>query len=51
MGRGWDRQLLMYDFQTWLVYVTKIDHFILLVPAFLLFYLGLKALVQKPGVE
>jgi len=51
LGRGWGRRLLMYDFQTWLVYITKIDHFVLLVPAFLFFYLGLKALVQKPGVE
>lgn len=50
LGQGWHRRLLMYDFQTWLVYITKIDHFILLVPAFLLFYLGLRALVQK-GAE
>jgi hypothetical protein len=51
LGRGWGRQLLMYDFQTWLVYITKIDHSVLLVPAFLFFYLGLKALVQKPGAD
>ncbi len=51
LGLGWGRRLLMYNFQTWLVYITKIDHFILLVPAFLLFYLGLKALVGKPGAE
>ena len=50
LGHGWGRRLVMYDFQTWLVYITKIDHFILLVPAFLLFYLGLRALVQK-GAE
>ncbi|MFA5110749.1 MAG: hypothetical protein WC443_05040 [Desulfobaccales bacterium] len=51
LGQGWGRELLMYDFQTWLVYVTKIDHSLFLVPAFLLFYLGLRALVQKPGAE
>jgi hypothetical protein len=51
LGQGWGRQLLMYDFQTWLVYITKVDHFVLLVPAFLMFYLGLKALVRKPGAE
>lgn len=51
LGQGWTRQLLMYDFQAWLVYITKIDHFILLVPAFLFFYLGLRALAQKPGAE
>ena len=41
----------MSDFHTWLVYITKIDHFILLVPAFLLFYLGLRALAQKPEID
>ncbi|MGB8991311.1 MAG: hypothetical protein WCD80_04575 [Desulfobaccales bacterium] len=51
LGQGWHRRLVMYDFQTWLVYITKIDHFFLLVPAFLIFYLGLRALVQKPGAE
>ena len=51
LGQGWGRRLAMDDFQTWLVYITKIDHFILLVPAFLMFYLGLKALVRKPGAE
>ena len=47
LGQGWGRRLVMYDFHTWLVYITRIDHFILLVPAFLMFYLGLKALVRK----
>ncbi len=51
LGQGWHRWLVMYDFQTWLVYITKIDHFFLLVPAFLIFYLGLRALVHKPGAE
>jgi hypothetical protein len=51
LGQGWDRRLVMDDFQTWLVYITKIDHSILLAPAFLMFYLGLKALVRKPGAE
>ena len=51
LGQGWDRRLVMDDFQTWLVYITKIDHSVLLVPAFLMFYLGLKALVRKPGAE
>jgi hypothetical protein len=39
----------MYNPKTWLVYITKIDHFLLLLPAFFLFYLGLKALAQEPG--
>jgi len=51
LGQGWDRHLLMYDFHTWVVYFTKIDHSLLLIPAFLMFYLGLKALVRKPGAE
>jgi peptidoglycan biosynthesis protein MviN/MurJ (putative lipid II flippase) len=51
LGEGWDRRILMDSFQTWLVYITKIDHSILLIPAFLLFYLGLRALVHKPGAE
>ena len=51
LGQGWGRKLLMYDFHTWLVYITRIDHFVLLVPAFLLFYLGLRALTQKPGTD
>ena len=46
LGKGFSRKILMYDFQTWLVYITKIDHFIFLVPAFYLFYRGLKHLAQ-----
>jgi hypothetical protein len=51
LGQGWDRRLLMDSFHTWVVYITKIDHFVLLVPAFLLFYLGLRALARKPGAD
>jgi hypothetical protein len=51
LGQGWGRRLLMDDFHTWLVYITKIDHFVLMVPAFYIFYRGLKALAQEPGGE
>ncbi len=51
LGQGWGQELLMDSFQTWLVYVTKIDHFVLLVPAFFMFYLGLRALARKPGAD
>jgi hypothetical protein len=51
LGRGFSRQILMENFHTWLFYITKIDHFILLVPAFYLFYRGLKALAQKTPAE
>jgi hypothetical protein len=51
LGQGWSRTMVMENFQTWLVYLTKINHSVLLIPAFLFFYLGLKALVRKPGAE
>ncbi|MFZ5449363.1 MAG: hypothetical protein ACOZFS_12065 [Thermodesulfobacteriota bacterium] len=51
LGQGWDRRLLMDSFQTWMVYIFKINHFVLLVPAFLMFYLGLRALTRKSGEE
>jgi hypothetical protein len=47
LGSGFARKLLMYDAHTWVVYITKIDHFLLLVPAFYLFYRGLKVLVRE----
>lgn len=50
-GHGLSRRLLMWDFQTWLYYITKIDHFVLLVPAFYLFHRGLKTLAEKPRPE
>ena len=49
LGHGWGRSLMMDGPQTWLVYITKIDHFVLLVPAFYLFYRGLKALERESG--
>lgn len=43
------RRLRMTDFTAWVYYLTKMDHLIL-VPAFYLFYRGLKALTLKaPG--
>lgn len=46
LGQGVSRQILMYDTQTWIFYIGKIDHFILLLPAFYLLYKGLKVLDQ-----
>jgi hypothetical protein len=51
LGHGFSREIVMYDFHTWLFYVTKIDHFLLLVPAFYLFYRGLKILVRDSQAE
>jgi hypothetical protein len=51
VGQGLGRKILMYDTQTWISYLGKIDHAILLVPAFYLFYRGLKALDRDSGAE
>lgn len=47
MGHGLSQRLLMENLQTWLFYLTKFDHFFLLIPAFFLFYRGLKAMAGK----
>jgi hypothetical protein len=51
LGQGFARKILMYDAQTWFFYIGKIDHSILLVPAFYLLYRGLKALDQRSSAE
>ena len=51
VGRGFSRQLLMSDAHTWLFYITKINYFLLLPPAFYLFYRGLKVLTREPRSE
>lgn len=48
LGQGLSRHLLMEDSTSWLFYITKLDHFLLLVPAFFLFYRGLKTLTEEP---
>jgi hypothetical protein len=42
------RRLLMSGPAAWTYYITKLDHLIL-VPAFILLYLGLQALARAPG--
>jgi hypothetical protein len=44
LGHGIERRLLMENVQTWVFYITKFNHFFWLIPAFYLFYRGLKAL-------
>jgi len=51
LGRGFGRQILMDNFQTWVFYIGKVDHFVLLVPAFYFLYRGLKALDQQVGAQ
>ncbi len=49
LGGGFSRRLLMDSPNAWIFYVTKIDHFLFLAPAFYLFYLGLKAFTREKG--
>jgi hypothetical protein len=42
LGEGLNRWLLMEDWQSWAYYLTRITHFLFLVPAFYLFYRSLK---------
>jgi hypothetical protein len=51
IGSGLSRQILLNDFHTWLFYITKIDHFILLMPALYFFYRGLKILAREARPE
>jgi hypothetical protein len=51
MGHGLTQQLLMEDGESWFYYVTKIDHFALLIPAFFLYYRGLKTLARESRTE
>ena len=49
LGQGVSRRLLMDTPNNWLFYLTKVDHFILLVPPFYLLYRGLKAFTREGG--
>lgn len=44
------QRLHMADAATWVYYLTKLDH-LLLVPAYYLFYLGIKAFRQQPNLK
>ncbi len=51
IGQGIGRQILMSGAKTWVFYIGKIDHFVLLLPAFYLLYKGLKVLERQAGSE
>ena len=51
LGHGLSERLLMEDKETWFYYITQIDHFALLIPAFYLYYRGLKVLAQESQSE
>lgn len=47
LGEGLSRRLVMEDTRTWAYYFHRLNHFLLLPPAFFLFYLGLKRLARE----
>jgi hypothetical protein len=47
----WNFDAVVGHWADWIFYIGKIDHAILLVPAFYLFYRGLKALDRDSGAE
>ncbi|RJR46494.1 MAG: hypothetical protein C4567_02100 [Deltaproteobacteria bacterium] len=51
IGQGFFQRLVMEDWESWFYYLTKIDHFALLIPAFYLFYRGLKTLALESKSE
>ena len=46
LGEGQSLRLQMHDLHTWMVFITQISNFILLIPALYLFYRGIKALAK-----
>ena len=47
LGQGPDRWLFMENWQTWAFYITKVTHFLLLLPASYFFYRSLKRFSQS----
>ncbi len=47
LGEGVSRRLVMENVSTWVYYITKLNHFILLPPAFYLLYRGLQTMAQE----
>jgi hypothetical protein len=50
-GEGLPLQLQIADVSSWIVFLTHINNFILLVPAFYLLYRGIRALANLPRAE
>lgn len=46
LGEGQSLRLHLHDLHTWVVFITQISNFILLIPALYLFYRGIKALAK-----
>uniref|UniRef100_A0A7C3ZBV4 Uncharacterized protein n=1 Tax=Desulfobacca acetoxidans TaxID=60893 RepID=A0A7C3ZBV4_9BACT len=47
LGEGLNRRLLMENAHTWAYYLTKLTHFLLLIPAFYFFYRSLQRLSRE----
>jgi hypothetical protein len=47
MGEGMSRRLVMENARTWVFYIHRLNHFLLLPPAFYLFYRGLLMLSRE----
>jgi hypothetical protein len=47
LGTGLDRRLLMGNAHIWAYYVTRITHFLIIIPAFYFFYRSLKRFSQE----
>jgi hypothetical protein len=47
LGEGLSRRLFMENARTWLYYLHRLNHFLLLPPAFYLFYRGLRTLARE----
>lgn len=51
LGRGLDRHLLMENWHIWAYYLTKVTHFLLLLPALYFFYRSLKRFSREPETK
>jgi len=51
LGSGVDSRLLMENWESWAFYITKITHFLLLIPPFYLFYRSLKQFSRNAGTK
>ncbi len=47
LGEGLSRRLVMENVRTWVFYIHRLNHFLLLPPAFYLLYRGLRIMAQE----
>jgi hypothetical protein len=51
LGTGFDRRILMENAHTWAFYITKITHFLIIIPAFYFFYRSLKRFSRESEAQ